>query len=510
MTFAALDADVRRVTAGLVAHGVARGDRVALLDPARARPHGVPLRVLAHGRGRGDRRRGPRRAWDRSRTQERDAAFPHRHTACARPRRGSSAGPVSGSPQDRCPRPRRGALGVSTSLDAIRRGGEGHPLPPTPDDADPAAVIFTSGATGPAKGVVYRHHQLQAQRDVLARLYDIGDDDRFVAAFAPFALYGPAMGVPSVVPDMRRHRARHAARGRARRSRRGDRRVARVRVTRGARQRDRDRRRSHAAPSGSARSRATAVVGRRAGVELRAARRGRALPNAVAHTPYGMTEVLPVADITPAGIDAAGAGNGVCVGPPIAEVSVAISALDDTGNATGALTTEAGVVGEVCIQAAHAKDSYDKLWVTQHRSEQPAALAPQRRRRAPRRRGTAVDRGPHDPHHHDRERSRDTGRHRASRRVGRRSRSRGRGRRRPGRDPAGRRRRWSRPSSRAGRISRRARSPNGSAPRRASTSPRCWSFPRCRSTSGTTRRSTGRGWPSGRRGVLAGGRMRAL
>ena len=62
------------------------------------------------------------------------------------------------------------------------------------------------------------------------------------------------------------------------------------------------------------------------------------LPNAVAHTPYGMTEVLPVADITPAGIDAAGAGNGVCVGPPIAEVSVAISALDDTGNATGALT----------------------------------------------------------------------------------------------------------------------------------------------------------------------------
>ena len=45
------------------------------------------------------------------------------------------------------------------------------------------------------------------------------------------------------------------------------------------------------------------------------------MPNAVAHTPYGMTEVLPVTDITPAGIEAAGAGNGVCVGPPIAEVS---------------------------------------------------------------------------------------------------------------------------------------------------------------------------------------------
>ena len=58
------------------------------------------------------------------------------------------------------------------------------------------------------------------------------------------------------------------------------------------------------------------------------------MPNAEAHTPYGMTEVLPVADITPAGIEAAGAGNGVCVGRPIAEVSVAISPLDDIGNAT--------------------------------------------------------------------------------------------------------------------------------------------------------------------------------
>ena len=37
---------------------------------------------------------------------------------------------------------------------------------------------------------------------MLARVYDINADDRFVAAFAPFALYGPAMGVPSVVTDM--------------------------------------------------------------------------------------------------------------------------------------------------------------------------------------------------------------------------------------------------------------------------------------------------------------------
>jgi olefin beta-lactone synthetase len=82
------------------------------------------------------------------------------------------------------------ALGISTTLDELRSNGNGFAVPPTPADTDMAAVIFTSGATGPAKGVRYRHHQLQAQRDVLARVYGINADDRFVAAFAPFALQG--------------------------------------------------------------------------------------------------------------------------------------------------------------------------------------------------------------------------------------------------------------------------------------------------------------------------------
>ena len=30
----------------------------------------------------------------------------------------------------------------------------------------------------------------------------IGPDDRLVAAFAPFALYGPALGIAAAVPDM--------------------------------------------------------------------------------------------------------------------------------------------------------------------------------------------------------------------------------------------------------------------------------------------------------------------
>ena len=73
----------------------------------------------------------------------------------------------------------------------------------TPSVDAEAAVLFTSGATGPAKGVVYRHRQLEAQRDAVARpCSGSAPSDRLVAAFAPFALYGPALGIASAVPDM--------------------------------------------------------------------------------------------------------------------------------------------------------------------------------------------------------------------------------------------------------------------------------------------------------------------
>jgi acyl-coenzyme A synthetase/AMP-(fatty) acid ligase len=96
------------------------------------------------------------------------------------------------------------------------------------------------------------------------------------------------------------------------------------------------------------------------------------LPNAEAHTPYGMTEVMPVADISLAEIDAVGEGEGVCVGRPIDGVDVAIGAIDDEGTAGGELTTDAGILGEVCISAGHMREGYDKLWITQSQASHPA------------------------------------------------------------------------------------------------------------------------------------------
>ena len=92
------------------------------------------------------------------------------------------------------------------------------------------------------------------------------------------------------------------------------------------------------------------------------------LPAAQPHTPYGMTEALPVTDITLAEIDAAGPGNGVCVGRPLPGVDVRLSPLGRDGAATGPADRRPGVTGEVCVRGPHLKDRYDQLWATEHDS----------------------------------------------------------------------------------------------------------------------------------------------
>ena len=66
------------------------------------------------------------------------------------------------------------------------------------------------------------------------------------------------------------------------------------------------------------------------------------MPNAQAHTPYGMTESLLVTDVSLDELRAAGAGNGVCVGRPVAGARVAISALAPDGEAAGEPGDRAG------------------------------------------------------------------------------------------------------------------------------------------------------------------------
>ena len=73
---------------------------------------------------------------------------------------------------------------------------------PTIQRTDPAAVIFTTGSTGPPKGVLYTHGTFHAQIDRIRERYDIHRGSRDLACFPLFGLFDAVMGVTTIIPDM--------------------------------------------------------------------------------------------------------------------------------------------------------------------------------------------------------------------------------------------------------------------------------------------------------------------
>jgi acyl-coenzyme A synthetase/AMP-(fatty) acid ligase len=69
-----------------------------------------------------------------------------------------------------------------------------------PDDL--AAILFTTGSTGPPKGVRYEHSIFQAQLRLIREYYGIGPEDIDQPAFPLFALFSTGLGACSVIPEM--------------------------------------------------------------------------------------------------------------------------------------------------------------------------------------------------------------------------------------------------------------------------------------------------------------------
>ena len=370
---------VRQIAAGLVRVGVKEGDRVSLLIQPGADLTavlyaclriGAVVVVADAGLGLKGLTRAVRGAWPD-------------HVIGATP--GLIAARALGWPGQkistvRFPDSTGRALGLSHALaDVIELGvDELLPEPPSPDA--PAAVLFTSGSTGPAKGVVYTHNQLSAIADALSRQYDVGIGTGLVAGFAPFALLGPALGARSVTPDMvvtspKTLTATAVAKAVA---------AADATVV-------------FLSPAAVANVVATAAelsVGDRAALRLvksflsagapvpepLLAAISALMPEATPHTPYGMTEGLLMTDVTLEGIRdasadnlAAGGAGGVCVGKPTATSQVRISALDSEANAVGEPSTTPHVTGEIIVSAPHVKDHYDQLWLTDRASKRVGA-----------------------------------------------------------------------------------------------------------------------------------------
>ena len=225
-----------------------------------------------------------------------------------------------------------------------------------------AAIVFTSGATGPAKAVAYSRAGIAATRDTLLGHYGFTDDDVLVAAFAPWAVLGPLLGIASVIPAMDASRpgsltaeSLSAAMEHAGGTVMWMSPAALSSVLSGARTGSHTR--TRLARAGSS-LRLLLLAG--APIARSLLRDVMDLwPECDARTPYGMTEVLPATDVTAREVLAEPPAAGVLVGRPLPSVEIAVAVVDSDGTPSSELSTDAGVLGEVALRAPHMKDRYD-------------------------------------------------------------------------------------------------------------------------------------------------------
>ncbi|MCL2913223.1 AMP-binding protein [Shewanella corallii] len=84
---------------------------------------------------------------------------------------------------------------ADVSVDAVYQ-------PQLPAEDQLCAILYTSGSTGEPKGVEYTHTMFNAQIQSLKQDYGIKPGERDLATFPLFALFGPALGMASIIPDM--------------------------------------------------------------------------------------------------------------------------------------------------------------------------------------------------------------------------------------------------------------------------------------------------------------------
>ena len=225
-----------------------------------------------------------------------------------------------------------------------------------------AAILFTSGSTGVPKGVIYTHEIFAAQIEQLRQLYGIQPGEIDLPTFPLFALFGPALGMTEVLPEMDFTRPAQADPVKLIAA------IERFRVTN-----------MFGSPAlinrlgrhGEAHRVKLPTLRRAisAGAPVPAKTLARFVamlpPGAQVFTPYGATECLPVANIGSAEIlgetrAQTELGKGVCVGHPVAGLTAKIIRITDEPIAAWSddLELPRGEIGEITVQAPQASRAY--------------------------------------------------------------------------------------------------------------------------------------------------------
>ncbi len=232
------------------------------------------------------------------------------------------------------------------------------------EESELAAILFTSGSTGPAKGVCYRHGMFLAQVEAIRLQYQIEPGEVDLPMLPVFALFNPALGMCTVVPDMDPSRPASVDPEQIVRA------IEQNAVTNSfgspalwtkiARHCERE---SITLPSVRRILMAGAPVPPTLMAQMRAI-----IPNGEIHTPYGATEALPVSSVSANEVLEHTAlrtlkGEGTCVGRPLPGVSVRI--IEPVEGAIASIQNVVdrpmGKIGEIIVQGPSVTNGYDRL-----------------------------------------------------------------------------------------------------------------------------------------------------